>query len=117
MRIYYFICFDFSCRTSFRLREHVLGTDNNPLLIFPEGTCVNNHYTVMFKKVHESVIIAVVCIYALLYIYSLSIIKKINFLLTFRVHLNLAAQFARWQLSIIKYLWMLFGIVESKAMF
>ncbi|KAK9057147.1 hypothetical protein SSX86_024514 [Deinandra increscens subsp. villosa] len=33
-----------------KLREHVEGTDNNPLLIFPEGTCVNNHYTVMFKK-------------------------------------------------------------------
>lgn len=27
------------------------GADN-PLLIFPEGTCVNNHYTVMFKKVN-----------------------------------------------------------------
>lgn len=34
----------------FRLRDHVQGADN-PLLIFPEGTCVNNHYTVMFKKV------------------------------------------------------------------
>ncbi|KAB1207837.1 Glycerol-3-phosphate acyltransferase 3, partial [Morella rubra] len=33
-----------------KLREHVQGTDNNPLLIFPEGTCVNNQYTVMFKK-------------------------------------------------------------------
>nr|CAD1819267.1 unnamed protein product [Ananas comosus var. bracteatus] len=33
-----------------KLREHVQGVDNNPLLIFPEGTCVNNHYTVMFKK-------------------------------------------------------------------
>ncbi|PWA76460.1 phospholipid/glycerol acyltransferase [Artemisia annua] len=33
-----------------KLREHVEGADNNPLLIFPEGTCVNNHYTVMFKK-------------------------------------------------------------------
>ncbi|KEH37377.1 phospholipid/glycerol acyltransferase family protein [Medicago truncatula] len=33
-----------------KLREHVQGADNNPLLIFPEGTCVNNHYTVMFKK-------------------------------------------------------------------
>ncbi|KAK6137728.1 hypothetical protein DH2020_028528 [Rehmannia glutinosa] len=32
------------------LREHVHGADNNPLLVFPEGTCVNNHYTVMFKK-------------------------------------------------------------------
>lgn len=36
----------------FRLRDHVQGADNNPLLIFPEGTCVNNHYTVMFKKVY-----------------------------------------------------------------
>jgi len=33
-----------------KLRDHVQGTDNNPLLIFPEGTCVNNNYTVMFKK-------------------------------------------------------------------
>ncbi|XP_077253987.1 glycerol-3-phosphate acyltransferase 9-like [Tasmannia lanceolata] len=33
-----------------RMRDHVHGVDNNPLLIFPEGTCVNNHYTVMFKK-------------------------------------------------------------------
>ncbi|KAJ8511110.1 hypothetical protein OPV22_001544 [Ensete ventricosum] len=34
-----------------KLREHIQGVDNNnPLLIFPEGTCVNNHYTVMFKK-------------------------------------------------------------------
>lgn len=35
----------------FRLREHIQEPDNNPLLIFPEGTCVNNDYTVMFKKV------------------------------------------------------------------
>ncbi|KMT01265.1 hypothetical protein BVRB_9g212830 [Beta vulgaris subsp. vulgaris] len=33
-----------------KLREHAHGADNNPLLIFPEGTCVNNEYTVMFKK-------------------------------------------------------------------
>ncbi|XP_030942436.1 glycerol-3-phosphate acyltransferase 9 [Quercus lobata] len=33
-----------------KLRDHVQGAENNPLLIFPEGTCVNNHYTVMFKK-------------------------------------------------------------------
>ncbi|KAG5526887.1 hypothetical protein RHGRI_032970 [Rhododendron griersonianum] len=33
-----------------KLRDHVHGADNNPLLIFPEGTCVNNHYSVMFKK-------------------------------------------------------------------
>ena len=36
----------------FRLRDHVQGAENNPLLIFPEGTCVNNNYTVMFKKVN-----------------------------------------------------------------
>ncbi|MFQ6630366.1 hypothetical protein Gotur_006488 [Gossypium turneri] len=33
-----------------KLREHSQGVDNNPLLIFPEGTCVNNQYSVMFKK-------------------------------------------------------------------
>ncbi|GKA65595.1 phospholipid/glycerol acyltransferase [Tanacetum coccineum] len=33
-----------------KLREHVEGAENNPLLIFPEGTCVNNQYSVMFKK-------------------------------------------------------------------
>ncbi|KAL5721065.1 glycerol-3-phosphate 1-O-acyltransferase [Ranunculus cassubicifolius] len=33
-----------------KMREHVVKADNNPLLLFPEGTCVNNRYTVMFKK-------------------------------------------------------------------
>ncbi|KAH7833677.1 hypothetical protein Vadar_008678 [Vaccinium darrowii] len=33
-----------------KLRDHVNRADNNPLLIFPEGTCVNNQYSVMFKK-------------------------------------------------------------------
>ncbi|KAI4370813.1 hypothetical protein MLD38_019121 [Melastoma candidum] len=32
-----------------KLKDHVKGADN-PLLIFPEGTCVNNQYSVMFKK-------------------------------------------------------------------
>ncbi|CAL5072370.1 unnamed protein product [Urochloa decumbens] len=36
--------------TARKLRDHVQQPDNNPLLIFPEGTCVNNQYTVMFKK-------------------------------------------------------------------
>jgi len=36
--------------TARKLRDHVQHPDNNPLLIFPEGTCVNNQYTVMFKK-------------------------------------------------------------------
>lgn len=38
----------------YNLQEHVQLPDNNPLLIFPEGTCVNNRYTVMFKKVSVS---------------------------------------------------------------
>ena len=33
-----------------RMREHVNNPDGIPLLIFPEGTCVNNEYTVMFKR-------------------------------------------------------------------
>ncbi|KAK8939963.1 hypothetical protein KSP40_PGU013019 [Platanthera guangdongensis] len=32
-----------------KLREHTQGADNNPLLIFPEGTCVNNQYTGAFE--------------------------------------------------------------------
>nr|XP_007158919.1 hypothetical protein PHAVU_002G192800g [Phaseolus vulgaris]ESW30913.1 hypothetical protein PHAVU_002G192800g [Phaseolus vulgaris] len=34
-------------------RFFMQGAINNPLLIFPEGTCVNNHYTVMFKKYNK----------------------------------------------------------------
>ncbi|CAN1307837.1 Glycerol-3-phosphate acyltransferase 9 [Linum perenne] len=33
-----------------KIRDHVQRSDNNPLLVFPEGTCVNNNYSVMFKK-------------------------------------------------------------------
>eukprot|EP00697_Spironema_sp_BW2_P003027 gnl/Spiro4/14043_TR7534_c0_g1_i1.p1 gnl/Spiro4/14043_TR7534_c0_g1~~gnl/Spiro4/14043_TR7534_c0_g1_i1.p1 ORF type:complete len:517 (+),score=56.19 gnl/Spiro4/14043_TR7534_c0_g1_i1:52-1551(+) len=33
-----------------RIKEHVAKPDANPLLLFPEGTCVNNRYAVMFKK-------------------------------------------------------------------
>ncbi|KAJ3276228.1 hypothetical protein HDV01_005676 [Terramyces sp. JEL0728] len=33
-----------------KMREHVFNTDKSPLLIFPEGTCVNNEYTVLFQK-------------------------------------------------------------------
>jgi glycerol-3-phosphate O-acyltransferase 3/4 len=32
------------------LREHVRNPDNEPMLVFPEGTCVNNEYCIMFKK-------------------------------------------------------------------
>lgn len=33
-----------------RMRQHVNDPSNCPLLIFPEGTCVNNEYTVLFHK-------------------------------------------------------------------
>lgn len=33
-----------------RIKRHVHDPHANPLLIFPEGTCVNNEYCVMFKK-------------------------------------------------------------------
>jgi glycerol-3-phosphate O-acyltransferase 3/4 len=33
-----------------RMREHVSRAEAVPLLIFPEGTCVNNRYCVMFKR-------------------------------------------------------------------
>lgn len=33
-----------------RMKKHVQAPDTTPLLIFPEGTCVNNEYCVMFKR-------------------------------------------------------------------
>ncbi|KAI3380822.1 hypothetical protein SNEBB_002345 [Seison nebaliae] len=33
-----------------KLREHVTGENNLPILIFPEGTCINNTTVMMFKK-------------------------------------------------------------------
>ena len=33
-----------------RMKEHVQAAETTPLLIFPEGTCVNNEYCVMFKR-------------------------------------------------------------------
>ncbi|KAL2917349.1 hypothetical protein HK105_203013 [Polyrhizophydium stewartii] len=33
-----------------KMREHVADPSRVPLLIFPEGTCVNNEYTVLFHK-------------------------------------------------------------------
>ncbi|KAA8494297.1 Glycerol-3-phosphate acyltransferase 3 [Porphyridium purpureum] len=32
------------------VKAHVSSPDNEPMLIFPEGTCVNNEYCIMFKK-------------------------------------------------------------------
>ena len=33
-----------------RIREHAHNSCAQPLLVFPEGTCVNNEYTVLFHK-------------------------------------------------------------------
>eukprot|EP00775_Hariotina_reticulata_P008732 gene8732-8913_t len=33
-----------------RMKDHVNDPSSTPLLIFPEGTCVNNEYCVMFKR-------------------------------------------------------------------
>lgn len=33
-----------------RLREHVMDPDKLPILIFPEGTCINNTSVMQFKK-------------------------------------------------------------------
>lgn len=32
------------------LSDHAKNRDKNPLLMFPEGTCVNNEYCIQFKK-------------------------------------------------------------------
>jgi len=36
--------------TSDKIKAHVSNPDSNRLLLFPEGTCVNNYYCVQFKK-------------------------------------------------------------------
>lgn len=33
-----------------RLRDHIKGRDNWPVLIFPEGTCINNSAVMLFRK-------------------------------------------------------------------
>eukprot|EP01107_Rhizomastix_libera_P007985 TRINITY_DN2302_c0_g1_i3.p1 TRINITY_DN2302_c0_g1~~TRINITY_DN2302_c0_g1_i3.p1 ORF type:complete len:510 (+),score=120.99 TRINITY_DN2302_c0_g1_i3:205-1734(+) len=37
-------------RVSLVLKEHINEKSDTPLLVFPEGTCVNNEYCIMFKK-------------------------------------------------------------------
>lgn len=37
-------------RVAQAIKDHIEQTSNNPLLLFPEGTCVNNEYSVMYKK-------------------------------------------------------------------
>eukprot|EP00250_Pteridium_aquilinum_P011553 c20148_g1_i1 orf=7-909(-) len=39
---------------STKIKQHIEDPEKNPLLIFPEGTCVNNEYSVMFKKVRSA---------------------------------------------------------------
>lgn len=34
----------------FRLKEHVEDENKLPIIIFPEGTCINNTSVMMFKK-------------------------------------------------------------------
>ena len=34
----------------FRLKEHVEDPNKLPILIFPEGTCINNTGVMQFKK-------------------------------------------------------------------
>lgn len=36
----------------FSLKRHVKSSDTwrNPMIIFPEGTCVNNEYAIRFQK-------------------------------------------------------------------
>ena len=107
--------FSWLCKLlNFRLREHIQGVDNNPLLIFPEGTCVNNQYSVMFKKVYLLVFGAncLSCSFLMLPTFFNFLVS----LMMFRVHSNLVAQFARLQSSTIKFLLMHFGIVGSKQL-
>eukprot|EP01134_Creolimax_fragrantissima_P004022 CFRG4022T1 len=33
-----------------RIKEHIMDPESPPLLLFPEGTCVNNEFAVMFKR-------------------------------------------------------------------
>jgi glycerol-3-phosphate O-acyltransferase 3/4 len=37
-------------RVASAIKAHIADAANDPLIIFPEGTCVNNNYCVMFKK-------------------------------------------------------------------
>lgn len=37
-------------KTADRIKQHISNPDANRLLVFPEGTCVNNEYCVQFKK-------------------------------------------------------------------
>jgi glycerol-3-phosphate O-acyltransferase 3/4 len=49
---------------SARLKAHVQDPSNNNMLIFPEGTCVNNDYAIMFKKgeCESGVVCIILCV-------------------------------------------------------
>lgn len=44
----------------FRLRDHVNQPDKLPILIFPEGTCINNTSVMMFKKGSFEVVYSII---------------------------------------------------------
>eukprot|EP00798_Chlamydomonas_sp_ICE-L_P015755 gene15755-21878_t len=50
-----------------RMKEHIFSPDAVPLLIFPEGTCVNNEYTVLFKRGAFDIPNTTVCLVAIKY--------------------------------------------------
>ena len=45
---YFIFCNKYSLIS--RIKEHIQNEKSSPLLVFPEGVCVNNEYCVMFKK-------------------------------------------------------------------
>ena len=61
-----------------RIREHIREVNNSPLLMFPEGTCVNNEYCVMFKKGAFEIDDAIIYPVAIKYKYNQTNNKKKN---------------------------------------
>lgn len=64
-----------------RLKQHVSDPNNPPILIFPEGTCINNTSVMQFKKGSFEVggVIYPVAIKFVGFIYFLCIEKKFFF--------------------------------------
>ncbi len=87
-----------------RIKKHVQDPESNPLLIFPEGTCVNNEYIVMFKKVLWN--------RSLFFFFPFWLCIRLKFLVT-RELLSLAVPCVLLLSSTTKSLWMPFGTVES----
>ena len=68
-----------------RLKEHVSHLSNLPILIFPEGTCINNSAVMMFKKgsfeVNATVYPVAIKVFILVYFSSSSFSLTINLLI------------------------------------